>query len=73
MEAKGLNGAPRVRVLVGEHAHATIFVALRLLGLGSETAIRVRADNAGRMDPEALAGSSPEARGRRSFSRRRAR
>ena len=55
VEAKGLNGAPEVRVLVGEHAHATIFVALRLLGLGSENAIRVRADEAGRMDPEALA------------------
>ncbi len=35
VEAKGLSGAPEVRVLVGEHAHATIFVALRLLGLGS--------------------------------------
>ena len=55
VEAKGLNGAPEVRVLVGEHAHATIFVALRLLGLGDENAIRVRADDAGRMDPEALA------------------
>jgi glutamate/tyrosine decarboxylase-like PLP-dependent enzyme len=30
-------------------------VALRLLGLGGENAIRVRADDAGRMDPEALA------------------
>ncbi|HKH41938.1 MAG TPA: aminotransferase class V-fold PLP-dependent enzyme [Solirubrobacterales bacterium] len=55
VEAKGLNGAPPVRVLVGEHAHATIFVALRLLGLGDENAIRVRADDAGRMDPDALA------------------
>jgi glutamate/tyrosine decarboxylase-like PLP-dependent enzyme len=55
VEAKGLNGAPEVRVLVGEHAHATIFVALRLLGLGAENAIRVRADDAGRMDPGALA------------------
>jgi glutamate/tyrosine decarboxylase-like PLP-dependent enzyme len=55
VEAKGLNGAPPVRVLIGEHAHATIFVALRLLGLGDENAIRVRADDAGRMDPEALA------------------
>ena len=34
VEANGLNGGPPVRVLVGEHAHATIFVALRLLGLG---------------------------------------
>src|SRR3954467_2558998 len=55
VEAKGLNGAPALRILVGEHAHATIFVALRLLGLGAENAIRVRADDAGRMDPEALA------------------
>jgi glutamate/tyrosine decarboxylase-like PLP-dependent enzyme len=55
VEAKGLNGAPPVRVLVGEHAHATIFVALRLLGLGDENAIRVRADDAGRIDPDALA------------------
>jgi glutamate/tyrosine decarboxylase-like PLP-dependent enzyme len=55
VERKGLNGAPPVRVLVGEHAHATIFVALRLLGLGDENAIRVRTDDVGRMDPEALA------------------
>jgi glutamate/tyrosine decarboxylase-like PLP-dependent enzyme len=55
VEAKGLNGAPEVRVLVGEHAHATIFVALRLLGLGDSNAIRVKADDAGRMDPDALA------------------
>src|SRR5689334_366501 len=46
VEAKGLNGAPAVRILVGEHAHATIFVALRLLGLGGGNAIRVRADDA---------------------------
>src|ERR687887_59910 len=55
VESKGLNGAPPVRVLIGEHAHATIFVALRLLGLGDENAIRVRADDAGRMEPDALA------------------
>jgi glutamate/tyrosine decarboxylase-like PLP-dependent enzyme len=55
VEAQGLNGAPPVRVLVGEHAHATIFVALRLLGLGDQNAIHVKADDAGRMDPEALA------------------
>src|SRR5918994_160807 len=55
VEGQGLNGAPDVRVLVGEHAHATIFVALRMLGLGAERAIRIRTDEAGRMDPEALA------------------
>jgi glutamate/tyrosine decarboxylase-like PLP-dependent enzyme len=55
VESQGLNGAPPVRVLIGEHAHATILVALRLLGLGDGNAIRVRADDAGRMDPNALA------------------
>jgi glutamate/tyrosine decarboxylase-like PLP-dependent enzyme len=55
VESTGLNGAPAVRVLIGEHAHATIFVALRLLGLGDENAIRVRADDAGRIEPDALA------------------
>jgi glutamate/tyrosine decarboxylase-like PLP-dependent enzyme len=63
VEAKGLNGAPPVRVLVGEHAHATIFVALRLLGLGDENAIHVKADNAGRMDPEALAAELEQGEG----------
>jgi glutamate/tyrosine decarboxylase-like PLP-dependent enzyme len=55
VEGQGLNGAPEVRVLVGEHAHATIFVALRMLGLGAKRAIRIRTDEAGRVDPEALA------------------
>jgi glutamate/tyrosine decarboxylase-like PLP-dependent enzyme len=49
VEARGLQGAPRVRVLVGEHAHATIPVALRFLGLGGETAVRIPADEHGRM------------------------
>jgi glutamate/tyrosine decarboxylase-like PLP-dependent enzyme len=55
VEARGLQGAPRVRVLVGEHAHATIFLALKMLGLGADNAIRVRTDDAGRLDPDALA------------------
>jgi glutamate/tyrosine decarboxylase-like PLP-dependent enzyme len=63
VEAKGLNGAPALRILVGEHAHATIFVALRLLGLGAENAIRVRADDAGRMDPDALAAELEKGEG----------
>jgi glutamate/tyrosine decarboxylase-like PLP-dependent enzyme len=55
VEARGLQDAPKVRVLVGEHAHATIFLALKMLGLGSDNAIRVRTDDAGRIDPDALA------------------
>jgi glutamate/tyrosine decarboxylase-like PLP-dependent enzyme len=55
VEANGLHGAPAVRVLVGEHAHATIYVALRMLGFGTEQAVRIEADEAGRMKPDALA------------------
>jgi glutamate/tyrosine decarboxylase-like PLP-dependent enzyme len=55
VEAEGLQGAPTVRVLVGEHAHATIFVALRLLGLGDGNAARVPTDESGRMIPSELA------------------
>src|SRR5215210_7477299 len=54
VEANGLAGAPRVRILCGEQAHTTVFRSLRLLGLGSETALRVEADDQGRMRPEAL-------------------
>ena len=46
VEAPGLQGAAGRR-LVGEHAHVTIFLALRLLGLGAERSRRVAADDAG--------------------------
>jgi glutamate/tyrosine decarboxylase-like PLP-dependent enzyme len=63
VERNGLIGAPRPRLFCGEQAHATIYTALRLLGLGSDTAVRIPADDQGRMDPgalnAALAGSGP--------------
>ena len=55
VEAQGLIGAPPVRVIVGAEAHATVFYALRLIGLGRDTAVRVPADDQGRMLPGALA------------------
>src|SRR5262245_39887861 len=55
VERDGLIGAPPVRILCGEQAHATIYTALRLLGLGEQTAIRLPADEQGRMHPDALA------------------
>jgi len=55
VDRRGLQGAPEVRVLVGEHAHATIYTSLKMLGLGSDTATRVGADEAGRMIPAELA------------------
>jgi glutamate/tyrosine decarboxylase-like PLP-dependent enzyme len=63
VEADGLIGAPPVRILCGEHAHATIDSALRLLGLGTNTAIRVAADDQGRMKPEALRDALAEGDG----------
>jgi glutamate/tyrosine decarboxylase-like PLP-dependent enzyme len=55
VERDGLIGAPAVRILCGEQAHVTIYTSLRLLGFGAETAIRIPADEQGRMDPDALA------------------
>jgi glutamate/tyrosine decarboxylase-like PLP-dependent enzyme len=48
----GLQGAPRIRVLVGAKRHVTIDRALRLLGLGAPTS--VEADAQGRLVSQAL-------------------
>jgi glutamate/tyrosine decarboxylase-like PLP-dependent enzyme len=50
----GLVGAPPIRILCGEQAHATIYTALRQLGLGANTPVRLPADDQGRMWPDAL-------------------
>jgi glutamate/tyrosine decarboxylase-like PLP-dependent enzyme len=50
--AKGLIGAPPLRVIAGEKRHTTVDRALRLLGLGAPEL--VAADAEGRMDPDAL-------------------
>ena len=47
--ADGLAGAPEITVLAGAQAHATIWKALRLLGLGPARARRIPADSQGRM------------------------
>ena len=49
----GLQGAPRVRVVVGAKRHVTVDRALRLLGLGAPTV--VEADEQGRLRVDALA------------------
>jgi glutamate/tyrosine decarboxylase-like PLP-dependent enzyme len=54
VEADGLIGAPPIRVVVGEEAHATLFKALGFLGLGRATVERVPVDGQGRMRPDAL-------------------
>ena len=54
VEAQGLQGAPLLRVIVGEGAHASIDTAARLLGFGTSNLVRVAADPQGRMIPDAL-------------------
>ncbi len=67
--SQGLIGAPPLTVIAGEEAHATVFSALRLLGLGRDAAQLVAVDDQGAMDPDALAR---DARGRRPGDRLRA-
>ncbi len=57
VELDGLQNAPRLRVLIGEDAHTTLFVALSLLGIGSRQVERVAADDQGRMRVDSLAAT----------------
>jgi len=63
VEAAGLQGAPRVTVLVGAQRHDSVDASLRTLGLGAATATVAPADDAGRVSPEALAAAAAGARG----------
>ena len=54
VNADGLFGAPPIRVIVGEQAHATVFKALSLLGLGRSRIELVPADDQGRMRADKL-------------------
>ena len=53
VEARGLCGAPPIRVFVGRDAHVTILSALRYLGLGSQPTW-IETDRQGRMDADHL-------------------
>lgn len=63
VEANGLFGAPPIEVVIGEEAHYTISMALRLLGLGADRVTRIPTDNQGRMRADALAGALKNGRG----------
>ena len=52
--ARGLFGAPEVRVVLGGQAHSTVYKALSILGLGRERVETVPVDDQGRMKPDAL-------------------
>lgn len=54
VEANGLQGAPKVNVVVKTEKHSTVARALRFLGLGYSSAIEVASDEQSRMEPEAL-------------------
>lgn len=49
VEARGLYGAPEIRVIVSDEVHVTVLKALSLLGLGRERVIRVPTDGQGRL------------------------
>jgi glutamate/tyrosine decarboxylase-like PLP-dependent enzyme len=55
VEADGLFAAPPIRVFVGARAHATVFAALRMLGLGGRRVELVATDDQGRMRAAELA------------------
>ena len=50
VESRGLYDAPRITVVIGEEAHATVLTALQYLGLGRDRVVRIPADDQGRMD-----------------------
>ena len=56
VDRHGLHGAPEITVVVGEQAHATLFKALGMLGLGRDRVWRVPVDAQGRMQ----VGSVPD-------------
>ncbi|HVM17983.1 MAG TPA: pyridoxal-dependent decarboxylase [Gaiellaceae bacterium] len=55
VNARGLAGAPPVRVLTGDLRHVTVDRALRLLGVGADAIESVPTDEAARMRPDLLA------------------
>jgi glutamate/tyrosine decarboxylase-like PLP-dependent enzyme len=52
--ARGMFGAPPLRVVVGEEVHVTVLKALTLLGFGRDTVERVPVDRQGRMRDDAV-------------------
>jgi glutamate/tyrosine decarboxylase-like PLP-dependent enzyme len=62
--ARGLIGAPEVAVLAGDEAHITVYGALRLLGLGDASVVRIASDAQGRILPDALRDALRACRGK---------
>jgi glutamate/tyrosine decarboxylase-like PLP-dependent enzyme len=49
IKTKGINGAPPIRIVVGEEIHASMLRALMLAGYGSENLTRIPTDDQGRI------------------------
>lgn len=54
VEARGLYGAPELRVIVSGEIHVTLSKALSLLGLGHDRVVRVPTDGQGRLQIDQL-------------------
>ena len=54
VEARGLSGAPALRVLVSSGRHGSIERAVALLGIGRENIVLLATDDAGRVEPADL-------------------
>jgi glutamate/tyrosine decarboxylase-like PLP-dependent enzyme len=52
--ARGLYGAPEIKVVVGEEVHVSALKALSMLGLGRDRVTRVPVDGQGRMRADSL-------------------
>ncbi len=65
VEARGLQGGPTLTVLASDEAHTSIAAACRMIGIGSETIVRIAADDQGRMRPDALGAALSAASGPR--------
>ena len=53
-DAKGLAGAPEIRVIIPETAHITVKKALRILGFGLDNLLHAPVDEFARVDPDLL-------------------
>ena len=61
VEARGLSGAPPIRLLTSNAHHASFERALRLLGLGHANVVDLPVDTKGKLVPRALAGELAKA------------
>lgn len=61
---QGISAGPPLRLLASEHAHYSVSRAAGIMGMGTDAVIKIAADAAGRMRPDALANAVRECRAR---------